>query len=92
MISFVCFSLCEPCIEDKSCGFCFVDVGGNTVNGSCIAVADDDLYSEVGRCSANATAAGSSTVWAFEYCPTPYSWMAVFGLALYLLFFAPGLL
>jgi hypothetical protein len=28
--------------------------------------------------------------WAYEYCPTAYAWMAMVGLVLYLVFFAPG--
>ena len=28
--------------------------------------------------------------WAYDYCPSKYAWMAVFGLVLYLAFFAPG--
>nr|KAG5705569.1 hypothetical protein BaRGS_034767 [Batillaria attramentaria] len=39
--------------------------------------------------SANLT--GASMTWAYDYCPTSYSWIAVFGLALYLMFFAPGM-
>ncbi|KAK7816988.1 hypothetical protein U0070_014331 [Myodes glareolus] len=28
--------------------------------------------------------------WAYSFCPTPYSWTALLGLVLYLIFFAPG--
>ncbi|XP_070191897.1 proton myo-inositol cotransporter-like [Littorina saxatilis] len=85
------YAVCESCIEDKGCGFCYSDTGGDPANGSCIAAAGDDSYSEVGRCSANATRDHGSMVWAYGYCPTPYSWIAIFGLALYLMFFAPGM-
>ncbi|KAL8621780.1 hypothetical protein ACOMHN_016267 [Nucella lapillus] len=88
------YSSCESCIEDKSCGFCYPDASGDPVNGSCLAVSTkDDAFSRAGRCSVNSTAVpgGSPMVWAYQYCPTPYSWMAIFGLALYLMFFAPGM-
>uniref|UniRef100_A0A4W2EJC8 Proton myo-inositol cotransporter n=1 Tax=Bos indicus x Bos taurus TaxID=30522 RepID=A0A4W2EJC8_BOBOX len=29
--------------------------------------------------------------WAYNFCPTPYSWTALLGLILYLIFFAPGM-
>ncbi|XP_011720222.1 proton myo-inositol cotransporter isoform X2 [Macaca nemestrina] len=29
--------------------------------------------------------------WAYNFCPTPYSWTALLGLILYLVFFAPGM-
>ncbi|XP_076447705.1 proton myo-inositol cotransporter-like [Babylonia areolata] len=84
------YSSCESCIEDKGCGFCYPDTSGDPANGSCVAVAHDDAYSQAGRCSANSTTL-PGMVWAYEYCPTPYSWIAIFGLALYLMFFAPGM-
>ncbi len=30
--------------------------------------------------------------WAYDFCPSRYSWMAMFGLVLYLAFFAPGII
>ena len=29
-------------------------------------------------------------LWAYNYCPTPNSWLVLLGLILYLAFFAPG--
>lgn len=31
-----------------------------------------------------------SLTWAYSWCPTPYSWIPILSLALYLFFFAPG--
>lgn len=41
------------------------------------------------RCS-NQTEATDSPIWAYNYCPTSYSWVVLMGLILYLAFFAPG--
>ena len=33
---------------------------------------------------------GPGVTWAYDYCPTPYAWMPMVGLVLYLVAFAPG--
>ncbi|KAG5830403.1 hypothetical protein ANANG_G00310250 [Anguilla anguilla] len=42
------------------------------------------------KCS-NSSQAGDGTFWAYNYCPTSYSWVVLLGLMLYLAFFAPGM-
>lgn len=42
------------------------------------------------RCS-NQTEETGSPIWAYNYCPTSYSWIVLMGLILYLAFFAPGM-
>ncbi|KAI3371012.1 hypothetical protein L3Q82_023662, partial [Scortum barcoo] len=42
------------------------------------------------RCS-NQTEAADSPIWAYNYCPTSYSWIVLMGLISYLAFFAPGM-
>ncbi|XP_035829186.1 proton myo-inositol cotransporter [Aplysia californica] len=82
-------STCEGCIDNSHCGFCFTGSGGSA-NGSCLPFdADDDSHSSYGAC-VNSSLSGGVT-WASDYCPTSYSWMAILGLALYLVFFAPGM-
>eukprot|EP00064_Thunnus_orientalis_P008963 superscaffoldBa00001104_g8986 len=39
----------------------------------------------------NLTEAADSPIWAYNYCPTSYSWIVLTGLILYLAFFAPGM-
>lgn len=39
----------------------------------------------------NHTDAAHGPLWAYNYCPTSYSWFVLMGLILYLAFFAPGL-
>ncbi|KAG7260612.1 hypothetical protein CRUP_008634 [Coryphaenoides rupestris] len=43
-----------------------------------------------GSCSSQA-AGGDGSFWAYNYCPTPYSWVVLLGLLLYLASFAPGM-
>ncbi|XP_055883385.1 proton myo-inositol cotransporter-like isoform X2 [Biomphalaria glabrata] len=85
------FSNCEQCIEKTECGFCFVDSHGS--NGSCVLANKDkaDEGAEYGRCINNDTLRNSSTTWSHGYCPTDFTPMAVIGLALFVLAFAPGL-
>ena len=85
------FSLCDSCILREQCGFCYKEAGGAYVNGSgsCLPMNTMHMsYSLVGRCSENNHTAG--TVWADDFCPTPYGFLAMIGMALYLLAFAPG--
>lgn len=83
------YSSCEQCIEHKHCGFCFKDSGDF---GSCLKADpdDEDAGAITGRC--NETVMGTQGVdWSHGYCPTDFNWMAVVGLALFVLAFAPGL-
>uniref|UniRef100_A0A0B7A4X1 Major facilitator superfamily (MFS) profile domain-containing protein n=1 Tax=Arion vulgaris TaxID=1028688 RepID=A0A0B7A4X1_9EUPU len=83
------FSNCEKCIDDTDCGFCY---RGDGINGTCLSVADEDkdLYSKYGSC--NKTLKSSLDMkFSHQYCPTDYTWMAVLGLALFVMAFAPGL-
>ncbi|XP_013395118.1 proton myo-inositol cotransporter isoform X2 [Lingula anatina] len=83
-------STCDQCMVDLSCGFCYNDANNTAVNGSCLATSyDDPLTSLYGRC--NSTSLPGSVAWAYDYCPTSFSWMAMVGLVSYLVFFAPGM-
>ncbi|XP_078250508.1 proton myo-inositol cotransporter isoform X3 [Pogona vitticeps] len=42
-------------------------------------------------CSNDTVLKTQDIFWAYNYCPTPYSWTALLGLILYLVFFAPGM-
>lgn len=42
------------------------------------------------RCSNETVFKKEDLFWAYNFCPTPYSWTALLGLILYLVFFAPG--
>ncbi|XP_045166344.1 proton myo-inositol cotransporter-like isoform X2 [Mercenaria mercenaria] len=85
------YSSCEACIENVDCGFCYNDYGQGVVNGSCLPIdGDDSSHSKVGRCNAT-TGEEPDLIYAYQYCPTDYSWMGIAGLAIYLMFFAPGM-
>ncbi|KAL3853170.1 hypothetical protein ACJMK2_016735 [Sinanodonta woodiana] len=78
------------------CGFCY-DEGKPLTTGTCLRV--DETFPErfamsSSRCnSKNADTERSKRKfhWADSYCPSDYAWMAVLGLALFVLGFAPGL-
>ncbi|XP_064632787.1 proton myo-inositol cotransporter-like [Lineus longissimus] len=84
------YSTCNQCMEDLYCGYCYMDGTVTPYNGSCLPTNyDNPLSATVGRC--NATELPGAITWAYEYCPTSYAWMAMVGLVLYLVFFAPGM-
>ncbi|XP_062245870.1 proton myo-inositol cotransporter-like isoform X2 [Platichthys flesus] len=85
------YGFCEFCMLDPSCGFCYRENRTDVYNSSCIPVnqASTD-HAAWGSCS-NQTGANDSSLWAYNYCPTSYSWIVLLGLILYLAFFAPGM-
>ncbi|XP_074644387.1 proton myo-inositol cotransporter-like [Tubulanus polymorphus] len=84
------YSTCDDCMRDLYCGYCYMDENRGPVNASCLPTTyDDPLKATSGRC--NSTYLPGDLTWAYEYCPTAYSWMAMVGLVLYLVFFAPGM-
>ncbi|XP_035257901.1 proton myo-inositol cotransporter-like isoform X1 [Anguilla anguilla] len=85
------YGSCEPCMLDPACGFCYRENGSSVFDTSCVP-ANQGFTGEAawGRCS-NSSQAGDGTFWAYNYCPTSYSWVVLLGLMLYLAFFAPGM-
>ena len=98
------YSKCDPCIRKKECGFCF-DKDKPTTTGSCLPVYKDHPERYADPNFGNATLGTNITFrcdkknydndmdqysWADSFCPTDYSWMAVAGLALFVIGFAPG--
>ncbi|KAL3853168.1 hypothetical protein ACJMK2_016733 [Sinanodonta woodiana] len=90
------YRTCEACVDNTNCGFCYED-GRPLTTGTCLDV--DATYPEKyamssSRCNSNSSDAESSDRkfrWDYSYCPSDYAWMAVLGLALFVLGFAPGL-
>ncbi|CAC5420082.1 SLC2A13 [Mytilus coruscus] len=93
------YSKCDPCIRNKDCGFCYVKDNA-TASGSCLPVYSDhperyadpnfSNFSKNFRCNKeNYEHDMKDFTWANNYCPTEYSWMAVLGLALFVIGFAP---
>uniref|UniRef100_UPI003AAC6B62 proton myo-inositol cotransporter-like isoform X2 n=1 Tax=Centroberyx gerrardi TaxID=166262 RepID=UPI003AAC6B62 len=82
------YGSCDCCMLDPACGFCYRENGTRVYDSSCIPVNQASTeHAAWGRCS-NQT---DSLLWAYNYCPTSYSWVVLLGLILYLAFFAPGM-
>lgn len=95
------YSKCDLCVRNKDCGFCYIK-DNPTTTGSCLPVYSDhpERYADPNfqngtvnfRCNeTNYEHDMKYFTWADNYCPTEYSWMAVLGLALFVIGFAPGL-
>ncbi|OCT87307.1 proton myo-inositol cotransporter [Xenopus laevis] len=86
------YSYCSKCMLDPNCGFCFKKNGSSIVDSSCIPVNPESTdRSAWGRCMNESRSKAEGSMWAYNYCPTSYSWTALVGLILYLVFFAPGM-
>ncbi|XP_025065491.1 proton myo-inositol cotransporter [Alligator sinensis] len=86
------YSYCNGCMLDPNCGLCYKLNKSSVVDSSCIPVSQETTMKAAwGRCSNETTFKREDLFWAYNYCPTPYSWTALLGLILYLVFFAPGM-
>lgn len=84
------YSLCERCMLDPSCGFCYRENRSSVLDSSCVAVNHDSTDRAAhGPCMDQTL--DSSRVWAYNFCPSSWSWVVLLGLVLYLAFFAPGM-
>ncbi|XP_060100726.1 proton myo-inositol cotransporter [Heteronotia binoei] len=86
------YSYCNGCMLDPICGFCYKLNKSSVVESSCVPVnKKSTMEAAWGRCSNETKLKTGDTFWAYNFCPTPYSWTALLGLILYLVFFAPGM-
>ncbi|XP_048881964.1 proton myo-inositol cotransporter-like isoform X1 [Brienomyrus brachyistius] len=84
------YGLCEPCMLDPRCGFCYQENGTTISTTSCVPISASSTEEAAwGRCSNMTQKDG--IYWAYNYCPTAYSWMVLLGLISYLAAFAPGM-
>ncbi|XP_059843530.1 proton myo-inositol cotransporter-like isoform X5 [Hypanus sabinus] len=91
-VSCINYKFCDSCILDPNCGFCFKMQHSNVTASSCVPVSNkSDTNAAWGRCSNESEFKKEGVSWAFNFCPTKYSWTALLGLILYLVFFAPGM-
>uniref|UniRef100_A0A8C1W1R8 Solute carrier family 2 member 13b n=1 Tax=Cyprinus carpio TaxID=7962 RepID=A0A8C1W1R8_CYPCA len=87
----ITYGFCESCMLNPDCGFCYGKNGTVVIETSCMPVDAANTEAAVaGRCS-NGTQESLGVFWAYNYCPTSYSWIVLLGLILYLAFFAPGM-
>ncbi|XP_033941112.1 proton myo-inositol cotransporter-like isoform X2 [Pseudochaenichthys georgianus] len=87
------YGSCEPCMLDPDCGFCYRENGTAVYDSSCVPVsAASTDHAAWGSCyNQTGQELPHSSLWAYNYCPTPYSWIVLLSLILYLAFFAPGM-
>ncbi|XP_061629954.1 proton myo-inositol cotransporter-like isoform X2 [Phyllopteryx taeniolatus] len=90
--SCVLYGSCGDCMLNPACGFCYRENSSSGVfESTCLPVNPKSTgHSAWGRC-ANLTDAPEGPFWAYNFCPTSYSWIVLAGLILYLAFFAPGM-
>lgn len=74
------YSTCSNCIKSAKCGYCY-----NSNFSTCIPYNVNESYN---FCQAEI---GPHAHFNQEFCPTKYSWIALVGMTLYLMFFAPGM-
>ncbi|XP_038563172.1 proton myo-inositol cotransporter-like isoform X5 [Micropterus salmoides] len=85
------YGFCELCMLDPDCGFCYRENSTSVYDSSCVPVDQTSTdHAAWGRCF-NRTETADSPIWAYNFCPTSYSWIVLLGLVLYLAFFAPGM-
>ncbi|XP_021072368.1 proton myo-inositol cotransporter isoform X2 [Mus pahari] len=86
------YSYCNECMLDPDCGFCYKINGSSVIDSSCVPVNKASTTEAAwGRCDNETKFKAEGAHWAYSFCPTPYSWTALVGLVLYLVFFAPGM-
>lgn len=85
------FSACSACSRNPECGFCFTPSSNSSLiaSATCLHVnSSHHDQSIMGNCSIGSA---SDHIWAYEWCPSAYSWVTVLGMVMYLFFFAPGM-
>ncbi|XP_066490233.1 proton myo-inositol cotransporter [Tiliqua scincoides] len=86
------YSYCDGCMLDPMCGFCYKLNKSSVMESSCVPVnKKSTVVAAWGRCSNETGLKTGGIFWAYNFCPTSYSWTALLGLILYLVFFAPGM-
>lgn len=86
------YSYCNECMLDPNCGFCYKMNKSAVIDSSCVPVNRASTSEAAwGRCDNETKFKAEEVFWAYNFCPTPYSWTALLGLILYLVFFAPGM-
>ncbi|KAK3870207.1 hypothetical protein Pcinc_024540 [Petrolisthes cinctipes] len=82
---------CRDCALNNECGFCFSP--GSVFDSSCVLTDNDDGFNEMSESSvcANDTLLGTGdVVFAFDWCPFQYAWVALLGFAVFVFGFFLG--
>lgn len=83
------YTTCDTCIHDYFCGFCF-ETTNDDVNGACLPISFVSMHSATIACNFT-TLPNSYFTWAYDYCPISFSWVAIVGLSLFLVFYAQSM-
>ncbi|XP_076905630.1 putative inositol transporter 2 [Bidens hawaiensis] len=78
---------CMRCIKGSHCGFCASTVD-KLLPGACL-ISDDDF--KISDKTAKDTCHDEGRLWYTRGCPSKLGWLALVGLALYIIFFSPGM-
>lgn len=89
------YDTCSKCVFDPGCVYCYSETQWDSFNhcfpingtkGTSKSKSVDETY-----CNATAMTNNKEIVLAEDWCPSPHSWLVLFGLCIYLFFFGPGL-
>ncbi|KAI7726169.1 hypothetical protein M8C21_020388 [Ambrosia artemisiifolia] len=78
---------CMRCLKGSHCGFCASSVN-KLLPGACL-ISDDSL--KISGKTVTDTCHGEGRLWYTRGCPSKLGWLALVGLALYIIFFSPGM-
>lgn len=91
------YDTCSKCVFDPQCVYCYDESDWENVN-HCLRIDPSSTKgmskstSEVGTaCDKDSLSKNKKRVLAEDWCPSPHSWLVLFGLCLYLFCFGPGL-
>lgn len=79
------YRFCGECVTDMHCGYCYSAAGPVGTNSSCLPYLSKSVHN---FCNTSHLTKG---LLAQNYCPSNFAWIPVLGLALYVMFFAPGM-
>ncbi|GJN10280.1 hypothetical protein PR202_ga28360 [Eleusine coracana subsp. coracana] len=75
---------CTRCLN-KACGFCSSGEGNKLLPGACLAAWNTSMAGD------NCKEEEERRMWYTRGCPSAYGWVALVGLAMYIVFFSPGM-
>ncbi|KAK9055973.1 hypothetical protein SSX86_027060 [Deinandra increscens subsp. villosa] len=77
---------CMKCLKGSHCGFCASSVN-KLLPGACLI----DNSVKISGKTVKETCQGEGRLWYTRGCPSKMGWLALVGLALYIIFFSPGM-
>ena len=86
------YSLCFPCVNDNSCGFCYRHKENQVFDGACLKMNTKMNAEQSKYCNETTYSEKDHGIlkWSDTVCPTNYAWLPVVSMIFYLAMFAPG--